>query len=466
MKYFLFSMFLFLGLAWQVPKKKQIEAEWWLTTADRTSLLVKQNNLVGPAQGVMDQINIDEGKTYQSIEGFGYTLTGASTMLINAMAPASRTTLLKELFDRKDGIGISYLRISVGASDLHTDVFTYDDIPEGQTDPGLQHFSLDRDNKGGTGLIPLLKEILKIQPSLQILASPWTAPIWMKDNQSFKGGHLRKSYYSTYANYLVSYVKKMKAEGITINALTPQNEPLHGGNVPSMVMQAPEQAEFIRDHLGPAFEKAGLKTKIIVYDHNCNKPEYPISILNDAVARKYIAGSAFHLYEGDIEALSLVKKAHPDKDLYFTEQWTGSKGSFDGDLMWHMKNVVIGSMNNWSRTALEWNLANDSAFSMHTPGGCTECKGALTIIGNNVERNVAYYIIAHASKFVSVGSVRIGSSGPGALPSVAFKTPAGKIVLIVLNEGNVEKAFEIKKGADGLKASMPAQSVATYVMQG
>lgn len=465
MKYLLLVCLFFLSSASRPPRQHSFGVEWWLTTADRSQLFKKQSFLTQRAEDGVNEIILNPEKTFQSVDGFGYTLTGASAMLINAMDPTSKKTLLKELFDKRDGIGISYLRISVAASDLHTEVFTYDDVPEGGSDPGLKHFSLQKDQEKGTGLIPLLKEILKLQPSLKILASPWTAPSWMKDNQQPKGGSLKKSCYSAYAFYLLTYIRKMKAEGIPIDALTPQNEPLHGGNVPSMVMQAADQAAFIRDHLGPAFKKAGVKTKIIIYDHNCNKPQYPISILDDPAARKYISGSAFHLYEGEITALSEVKKAHPDKDLYFTEQWTGSKGSFDGDLLWHMKNVVIGSLNNWSKTALEWNLANDSAFSMHTPGGCTECKGALTITGSKVERNVAYYIIAHASKFIPAGSVRIESIGPGTLQYVAFKTPAGKLILIVLNNTNTEKVFGIKKGKDVVRATLPAQSVASYALQ-
>lgn len=441
----------------------KIKAEWWLTTSDRFSLLKAQPAITVAGTGTGTTISVDTSSKFQSVDGFGYTLTGGSARLISALDPATRNALLLELFGTApNAIHVSYLRISIGASDLNAEVFSYNDMPSGQTDPELNNFSLQKDQSGGTGLIPLLKEILAINPYIMIMATPWSPPVWMKDNNSSIGGSLKKEYYSVYAKYFVKYIQQMKAEGITIDAITPQNEPLHPGNNPSMYMSAADQAEFIRDHLGPAFRSAGISTKIIVYDHNCNKPEYPIAILNDAAAKAFVDGSAFHLYEGEISALSTVKAAHPDKNLYFTEQWTGAKGSFDGDLLWHIKHVIIGSMRNWSKVALEWNLANDADFKPHTPGGCTECKGALTISGSEVTRNVSYYIIGHVSKFVPPGSVRIGSSGPAFLPNVAFRTPEGKLIIIIENESDTEAIFDIKLGAQALKANLPSKSVATY----
>ena len=229
-----------------------------------------------------------------------------------------------------------------------------------------------------------------------------------------------------------------------------------------MVMSATQQANFIKNNLGPAFQSAGIGTKIIIWDHNCDNPNYPISILNDAAAKAFIDGSAFHLYNGDISALSNVHTAHPDKNLYFTEQWTGANSSFDGDLKWHVKNVIIGSMRNWSKVALEWNLANDPAYGPHTPGGCTECKGAITISGSSISKNVGYYIVAHASKFVPSGSVRISSSLVSNLPSVAFKTPAGKKILIVVNESASTISFNISYKGKYVITSLSAGNVATF----
>jgi glucosylceramidase len=254
----------------------------------------------------------------------------------------------------------------------------------------------------------------------------------------------------------------MKAEGITIDAIAPQNEPLNPGNNPSLVMTSPQEASFIKNNLGPTFAAQSITTKIIVYDHNCDHPEYATSILADANASHFVYGSAFHLYAGDISALTTVHNAYTDKQVYFTEQYTASNGDFGGDLKWHLKNVVIGSMRNWSRTALEWNLANDPSFGPHTPGGCTTCKGALTINASTVTRNVAYYIIAHASKFVPAGSVRIGSNIVGNVQNAAFKTPSGTKVVIAENDGSTDASFNIRFAGTWAHVILPAGAVASY----
>jgi len=254
----------------------------------------------------------------------------------------------------------------------------------------------------------------------------------------------------------------MQANGITIHAITPQNEPLYGGNNPSMLMTAQQEADFIKNSLGPAFQSAGINTKIIVYDHNCDRPDYPIDILNDAAARQFVDGSAFHLYAGDISALSNVHTAYPDKNLYFTEQWTGANESFDGDLKWHVKNVIIGTFRNWGKAALEWNLASDGSYNPHTPGGCTACKGAVTLDGT-ISRNVSYYILAHASKFVPPGSVRITSNIVANLYNVAFKTPAGKKVLIMENDNATAASFNIRFNGQWITTSLAPGAVASFV---
>ena len=441
------------------------KAVFWLTTPDEATLFQRQHALgYSNATNSDPTIVIDTTKKFQSMDGFGYTLTSGSATLINDMSAGAKTNLLNELFgDNDNSIHVSYLRISIGASDLSANVYTYDDMPVGQTDPNLEQFSLQPDK---TDLIPLLKEIIAINPNIKIIATPWTPPVWMKDNANSIGGSLKPEYYSVYASYFVKYIQAMQAEGITITAITPQNEPLHDGNNPSLKMEATQQADFIKNHLGPAFQSAAITTKIIVYDHNADKPDYPLTILNDPAAKTFVDGSAFHLYAGDISALSQVHDAHPDKNIYFTEQYTASTGEFGGDLKWHLKNLVIGAPRNWSRTVLEWNLANDVNYGPHTPGGCTTCKGALTINGDAVKRNVAYYIVAHISKFVPPGSVRISSSSISNLPNVAFKTPSGKIVLIVLNEiESLYGAFNINVNGKTARVSVTNGSVTTFVLE-
>jgi len=440
------------------------EMDFWLTKPDETIKLQKQSTVLGfvTTSNQYPTIEIDESNVYQTVDGFGYTLTGGSAQVINQLSSTTKQELLQELFGTNaNSISISYLRISIGASDLNSAPFSYDDMPTGQTDVTLANFSLAPDM---TDLIPLLKAILQINPAIKIMAAPWSPPVWMKDNNSTIGGSLQAQYYSVYAQYFVKYVQKMKDEGITIDAITPQNEPLHPGNNPSLLMLATQQADFIKNHLGPAFQTANINTKIVIYDHNCDQPQYPLTVLNDAGARSFVNGSAFHLYAGDISALTEVHNSYPAKNLYFTEQYTSSTGSFGGDLKWHLKNVVIGSMRNWSKNALEWNLANNASFGPHTPGGCTTCKGAITIESTSFFiRNVAYYIIAHASKFVPAGSVRIGSTSAGNLNNVAFKTPAGKKVLIVENDGSTAESFNIKYNGKWVVATLEAGSVATYI---
>jgi glucosylceramidase len=443
----------------------QSEVSLWVTAPDQSKLLSRQDvvlNFLPNTPSGEDIIEIDDNQKYQTIDGFGYTLTGGSAELINALPSPQKEQLIREIFSNKgDGIGSNYLRITVGASDLSSSLFTYNEVPEGETDMSLAGFSLEPEQKD---LIPVLKMIRAVNPEIKIMASPWTAPTWMKDNRSYIGGRLKPEYYEVYANYLVRYIQAMASEGIPIDALTPQNEPLHPGNNPSMYMEATEQANFIKKALGPAFREAGIKTKIVIYDHNADRPDYPISILNDPEARQYIDGSAFHLYGGKIEALSEVHEAHPDRNIYFTEQWVGGPQNFGEELSWHIENLIVGATRNWSRTVLEWNLAADQNYDPHTDqGGCDRCLGALTINGSVVTRNVAYYIIGHASKFVPTGSQRIASSEAEGLPNVAFITPEGEKVLIVLNKSGSAKDFTISYDGKTVQSSLAKGEVATYV---
>ncbi|QIY90169.1 glycoside hydrolase family 30 protein [Chryseobacterium gallinarum] len=444
-------------------RDKGNEVEYWLTKGDGSVKLQLQNQsrFISHSDD-FQSIEIDAAQKFQYVDGFGYTLTGGSVEVINRLSPSKRKALLNELFGSgQNSISISYLRLSIGASDLDGEVFSYNDVPEGQTDPSLSKFSLIKDK----ALISMLKEILQINPAIKIIAAPWSAPVWMKDNGKSKGGSLRPEFYGVYANYFVKYIQAMKREGITIDAITPQNEPLHPGNNPSLYMPSEQQKHFIRQYLGPAFRSHKINTKIVIYDHNCNKPEYVLDILKDPDAYQYIDGSAFHLYEGEISALSTVHTAFPEKNLYFTEQWTGSKGTFNEDLNWHTKNVIIGSMRNWSTIALEWNLANDQEYKPHTEGGCTECKGAITVSGReDFTRNVSYYIIAHASKFIPAGSQRIASTQTENLSTAAFQTPAGKTVLIVQNDSKSDENFNIiYNGKNKTAVIIPGNSAATYI---
>jgi len=440
-----------------------IYAEAWITAPTQGILFEKQvtETEFGAAVNADPTIVIDTTVRYQEIDGFGNCLTGGSAILLNRMSPASRAALLQQLFSPEgNGIGISYLRVSIGASDLSDRVFTYSDLAPGETDPLMEKFSLAAEKED---LIPVLKEILAINPALKIMGSPWTAPLWMKTNNASVGGSLKREWFDAYALYFVRYIQAMKAEGITIDAVTVQNEPLYGGNNPSMVMTAADQALFIRQSLGPAFTAAGITTKIIIYDHNADRTDYPLEILNDAVARNYVDGSAFHLYGGSINNLTAVHDAYPTKNLYFTEQWVGGPGDLAGDLKWHVENLIIGATRNWCRNVLEWNLASDPTYDPHTVGGCDRCLGTVTIDGNSVKRNPAWYILAHASKFVRPGSVRVSSTMQGNFPNVAFQTPEGKKVLIVVNTTDTKRNFNVRFRGFNMPLSLNGGAVGTWI---
>lgn len=444
-------------------QKDRESAIFWLTDPGHSILFQQQPEQTfskGNAFPRDPVISIDEKNKYQQVDGFGWCLTGGSAQALMKMSPAARTALLQQLFTADgDHLGSSYLRVTIGASDLNDHVFSYDDLPAGQTDTALEHFDLGPDKKD---VIPVLQEIVRLNPEIKILATPWSAPVWMKDNHDTRGGSLLPKYYEVYARYLVKYIVAMQQYGIRIDALTPQNEPLHPGNNPSMYMPAAAEAEFVK-HLGPAIRDELLDTKIIIYDHNCDRPDYPISILKDPEANQYVAGSAFHLYAGPIDTLSSVHDSFPDKNIYFTEQWVGAPGNMLRDVDEHVRKLIIGATRNWSRTVVEWNLASDPHYEPHTDrGGCDRCLGALTIDGDSVKRNPAYYIIAHASKYVIPESSRIGSNSDDQLPNVAFQTPRGRGVLIVLNNTDAPKSFTIEFHGRRLHETLNAGAVGTF----
>ena len=442
------------------------DVAFWLTTPDKTALFQLQN--VGlnfaSATNANTTITVDASQKFQSIDGFGYALTGGSAQLINQMSAANKDSLLSELFDTSGNhIGVSYLRLSIGASDLSPSAFTYDDFPGDST---LQNFSIGME----TDLIPVLQKIIALNPSIKIIATPWSAPAWMKTNNNMYGGGdnpgiLKPECYGIYANYFVKYIQAMAAQGITINAITPQNEPLNAYNNPSMLMQATEENNFIKNYLAPAFAANGITAKIIVYDHNLDHPEYATTILSDPTTYNLVDGSAFHLYAGNISAMTPVHTQFPDKNLYFTEQYTSSTGDFGGDIQWHIQNVIVGATTNWSKNAIEWNLASDPNQQPHLSGGCSDCLGAVTISGASVvSRNQSYCIIAHVAKFVRPGSVRIASTANSSLPNAAFQTPDGKRVLIVLNTNtSASVTFNIQFNGQAVSPTLPAGAVGTFV---
>jgi glucosylceramidase len=443
------------------PTYPATQVQAWVTHSNKSALFSRQRvalNFAMPTSNSYETITVDTTQTFQTIDGFGFSLTEGSAYVLNRMAASNRAALLRELFATDSTFaGFSYLRLSIGASDLNSRLYTYDDVPG---DVNLTNFDLGFDK---ADVIPVLKEILAINPSLKLMGSPWTAPIWMKTNNSYKGGRLKPENYAPYAQYFVKYIQAMQNEGIRIDAVTLQNEPLNEYNEPSMLMSAAEQADFIKNHVGPAFAAAGLTTKIVAYDHNCDVPSYPIDVLSDPGAYPYVDGSAFHLYGGDISAMTQVHNAFPDKNVYFTEQWTGAPGNFGNDVPEAVRKLVIGGTRNWARNVLQWNLAADQNNDPHTPGGCASCLPAVTVNGNSVTRNPAYYAIIHASKFVRPGAVRVATAQSNNLNNVAFRRPDGKKVLLVLNTSNALQNFNISFRGKVVTTSLYAGSAGTYV---
>lgn len=453
------------ALAWVfiLPFTAKAASESYLSTADKKQLLSTEVGLwQQPQNRALPVLTLDADKQFQQMDGFGYTLTGGSAMHLMGLSAERRQQLLEQLFAEK-GLAVSYLRLSIGASDLDPAPFSYNDLPAGEQDPELKQFSIKADEKY---LIPVLKQILAINPNIKLLGSPWSPPTWMKSNKSTVGGELLQQHFGSYALYFVKYIQAMQQQGIRLDAVTVQNEPLHPGNNPSLLMPAADQADFIKNHLGPAFKKAGLDTKIIIYDHNTDHMEYPISVLNDKDARAFIDGSAFHLYNGTIDALDQLKQAHPDKNIYFTEQWVGADSDFGGSLMWHTEHLIIGAPRHWARNVLQWNLSSDAKLQPYTQGGCSKCLGALTIEGQHVQPNVAYYIIAHASKVVPPGSIRIKSVSTEDIRHVAYQRPDGRYALIIQNPADQTKAFnlQLKGRLQPYSLQLPGRSVLSLVI--
>lgn len=464
--------------------------EAWITNADRSALFEKQAEPISFDTRDLHRgtpIVIDDTQVLQIIDGFGFALTGGSAELMMKMSPTARNKLIRQLFETdENNLGVSYIRLSIGASDLNSFVFSYDDLPDGQTDLPLAKFGLLQDLKD---VIPVMKEILSINPKIKILASPWSAPKWMKSGNDVRGGSLKPEYYDVYARYLVKYIQSMKKEGIVIDAITIQNEPLNSKNTPSMPMLAGEQKDFIKNNLGPEFRKENINTKIILFDHNLDRIDYPLTTLRDPEAAKFVDGSGFHHYGGDMSAMTTLHNARPDKNLYFTEQMVVEKpGSPTIDIATQVKRLIIGATRNWSKNVILWNLAADPLNDPHTNnGGCSMCQGAVTLDGDKVLCNLAYYTVAHASKFVRPGSVRITSTyrgdktvsmtddeeRPGSvriaiiensdvLPNVAFKTPDGKIVLIVANDSYSTNSFRIQYNGRFATLRLSPGAVGTY----
>jgi len=430
----------------------------WLTTADQAQRLSPQELQAPVARASGDEVlTIDTSKHFQKMHGFGAAITDASAQVLSALPDEKRKALMGELFGRANGgLGLSFTRLTVGASDFSTRHYSYDDTPGNVPDPDLRHFSIEPAKKY---VLPRTREALAINPDLLVMISPWSAPAWMKTTRSLIKGELIPQFYQPFANYLARTVEAFGREGVPVSMITIQNEPdFEPGDYPGMRVNSPDRAKIIGGFVGPTFRARGLKTQILDYDHNWDNPEMPLTVLADPVARGYVAGVAWHCYEGDVPAQTPVHDAHPDKDAWETECSGGEwQPKFSETLGWMTDKLIIGASNNWSRGTLLWNLALDPAHGPHT-GGCTDCRGVVTIdpATGAITRNVEYYVLGHASRFVLPGAYRVAAvRRDTGVEAAAFVNRDGSRVLIVhRNKGDGPVTIAI----DGERYAVPLAS--------
>ncbi|HWU76848.1 MAG TPA: glycoside hydrolase family 30 beta sandwich domain-containing protein [Rhodanobacter sp.] len=441
--------------------------ELWLSTQDRRLRLAQQPDVAIVADdGSPADVVVDTHQTYQSIVGFGAALTDASAWLIqNKLNALQRYALLHELFGPPPGLNLNMMRLTIGASDFSLQQYTLDDLPTGQVDPDLQYFNIAANLHD---LIPAAREVLSVNPHLQIVASPWSAPAWMKTSTNLIGGTLLEPYESAYAQYLVKYVDAYRSYGIPIFALTVQNEPgFEPATYPGMALSAAQRARVIAQYLGPALASRKPRTRILGWDHNWDEPDQPLSVLADPGAEPFVDGIAWHCYRGSPATQTQVHRAYPGKDAYITECSGGDwESSRNGELLWFARDLLLGGLRNWARGVIYWNLALDENHGPHF-GGCDTCKGVVTIDSRTgaVSRNDYYYAFAHFSRFVLPGAVRVNSSTTiKGLANVAFRNADdGSIVLVLVNSKTDPQHVSVRQGKNRFQYTLPPESVATLV---
>ena len=467
----------------------------WVTTPDRAEQLHERAPVrFGAGRSDAPTIVLDPTARYQRIDGFGASITDSAAAVLYRLDPAARDAAMRSLFDPRSGIGVSFLRQPVGSSDFTAaaEHYTYDDVPPGQTDFALRHFSIAHDR---AQILPLLRRAKQLNPRLSVMATPWSPPAWMKTSGSLVGGRLIDDprIYDAYARYLVKFVKAYAAAGVPVDFLSVQNEPQnrHPSGYPGTDLPVRQEAAVIAA-LGPKLAQASPRTKILGYDHNWTthpgdvestppgedpETDYPYRLLRTAAAR-WIAGTAYHSYSGDPSAMTALHNAFPRKGIWFTE-CSGSHGPTDtpeqifrGTLTWHARNVIIGTMRNWAKSAVTWNIALDSTGGPHL-GGCDTCTGLLTLQPDgSVSRDAEYFTIGHAAKFVRPGAVRIGSTSfgttgwNGQIMDVAFRNPDGSTALIVHNENDDPRTFAVRAGDRQFEYTLPGGALATFTWTG
>lgn len=458
-------------------EEEQTKEVYVLSTINNRSMDLTRNDVDFSTTPNMspNTITLTPEVEFQEMDGFGAAVTGSSCYNLLKMNKEDRTAFLTETFSNEKGYGFSYIRISIGCSDFSLSEYTCCDVQ------GLENFALQEEELNY--VIPILKEILEINPDLKIMGSPWTPPRWMKVNNlidlqpfnSWTSGQLNPIYYEDYATYFVKWIQAFAEHGIHIHSVTPQNEPLNRGNSASLFMGWKEQRDLLKE-LGPAIREAGFDTKIYAFDHNYNydniadQNDYPAKIYQDEEASQYLAGSAYHNYGGNKNELLDIHEKAPDKELVFTETSIGTWNNgrdLSSRLMEDMAEVALGTVNNWSRAVIVWNLMLDTEKGPNRDGGCQTCYGAVDINSSNyksITRNSHYYIIAHLSSVVKPGAKRIGTSGfsPKDVTTSAFKNSDGTFAFVALNNGGQTQSITLNDGKQHFTYELPAKSVVSF----
>ncbi len=450
----------------------------WLTTTNDsggrnvTRGLEQQTPISFGSGGSGSQtVTVDEGTRYQQFTGAGASFTDTAAWLMNssgALSSSTRTAVMQKLFDPSSGIGLDFLRNPMGASDLARNSYSYDDMPSGQTDPGMSHFSIAHDN---ADVLPLTKQARQLNPSLKVMATPWSAPAWMKDNGDFnQPGWLQSQYYAAYAQYFVKYVQAYQAQGVPIDFVSAQNEPTCCAGYPSMSWNGSGLDYFTKTNLLPAFHAANLSTKVLALDWNWDTyGSYGAPQVDDTAIRNdpLFGGIAWHGYGGDVGAQTTVHDQYPSIDAYDTEH---SGGTWIGNQQQEDMRNIIDYTRNWGKSVVKWSLAVDQNMGPHN-GGCGTCTGLITVHNGDsrsgqVDYTVEYYDMGHLTKFVKPGAYRIASTANSAVPNVAWQNPDGSKALVAYSDSGSTQSLKVNWGAESFVYSLPAKTTATFTWSG
>ena len=447
-------------------------ATLWTTTFDKSRAFAKSTVPFDQSSPQSPNAVRFTDETFQTVDGFGLAITQASCYNLLRMSQEDRTKLLTELFSPTAGAGSSLIRVCIGGSDFSMDEYTWCDKE------GMANFAVHESEK--TFLFPILDEIYQINPNVQIIGSPWSCPIWMKvpDGSPIAGwtsGRLNPKYYADYADYFVKWIQEMQKRGYMVKYVTLQNEPLNRGNSMSLYMPWEDQRDFLKV-VGPAFRKAGLKTEILLFDHNYNyddkadQKSYPLKIYADEEAAQYAAGSAWHNYGGSVSELDKIHQAAPEKGIWFTEAsigtWNYAGHGFGEQFREDFREIVMGTLKRWGKGITLWNMMLDNEGKPYRPGGCSTCYGAVSIDQKSyglktVDRKSHWYDVVHPSVVIKPGAVRIGTTGraPADVTYLAFRNPDKSYAVLILNEGARAEPFVFVSGTHTVTITVPAKAV-------